>query len=231
MRACSERAVSRAFIDPSMLTLSDSTGSACCSARARAPRGCKSRRSEAECVDDVVADVPEFRVRRHVAQQRRIGGVAYVHAEDFVPVVQQTQAQVGADESHAAQYDYSPFAFSSLLPGKKQNPFHTGGNPAGSPCEVGRFALRNFCRVFRRQLAVVRSKGSYEQASAGQSCGLPIHPRRIENLPAAAARSRSFPYLLFLMSAYSVKSAFGSWSTLFIGTTSMPLGRLPPLAR
>ena len=114
------------------------------------------------------------------------------------------------------------FAFSSLLPGKKQNPFHTGGNPAGSPREVGRFALRNFCRVFRRQLAVVRSKGSYEQASAGRSCGLPIRPRRIENLPAAAARSRSFPYLLFLMSAYSVKSAFGSWSTLFIGTTSMP---------
>ena len=115
--------------------------------------------------------------------------------------------------------------------GEKQNPFHTGGNPAGSPCEVGRFALRNFCRVFRRQLAVVRSKDSYEQASAGRSCGLPIHPRRIENLPAATARSRSFPYLLFLMSAYSVKSAFGSWSTLFIGTTSMPLGRLPPLAR
>ena len=76
--------------------------------------------ADAECVDDVVADVPEFRVRRHVAQQRRIGGVAYVHAEDFVPVVQQTQAQVGADESHAAQYDYSLLHFLPFYRGKSK---------------------------------------------------------------------------------------------------------------
>ena len=60
-----------------------------------------------ELVDDVVADIAEFRMRGHVAQQRRIGDVARVHAENFVPFVQQTQTQVGADESHAAQYDYS----------------------------------------------------------------------------------------------------------------------------
>ena len=77
--------------------------------------------ADTESVDDIVADVPEFRVRRHVAQQRRIGGVAYVHAEDFVPVVQQTQAQVGPDESHAAQYDYSLLHLSSLFTGRRAN--------------------------------------------------------------------------------------------------------------
>ena len=88
--------------------------------------------ADAESVDDVVADVPEFRVRRHVAQQRRAGGIAYVHAEDFVPVVQQTQTQVGADESHAAQYDYSFLHFLSFLRKGKQFLFHKKNNPAGN---------------------------------------------------------------------------------------------------
>ena len=186
--------------------------------------------ADAECVDDVVADVPEFRVRRHVAQQRRIGGVAYVHAEDFVPVVQQTQAQVGADESHAAQYDYSLLHFLPFYRGKSK--IHS--IPAAIRPEAharSEDSLSGTSVAFSGGSSRWSARRAVTSGSAGRSCGLPIHPRRIENLPAATARSRSFPYLLFLMSAYSVKSAFGSWSTLFIGTTSMPLGRLPPLAR
>ena len=91
-------------------------------------------------VDDVVADIPEPRIRGHVAQQRRIGGIAYVHAENFVALVQQTQAQVGADEPHAAQYDYSLLHLVPVFTGTKAKSIPFAGFGTRIPC-VFPFAL------------------------------------------------------------------------------------------
>ncbi len=52
----------------------------------------------------VVLHVAERVVRAYVGQQRRVGRIAYVHAEYFVAVGEQPPAEVRADESGAAQY-------------------------------------------------------------------------------------------------------------------------------
>ncbi len=57
-----------------------------------------------ETLGYVVLHVAERVVRAYVGQQRRVGRIAYVHAEYFVAVGEQPPAEVRADESGAAQY-------------------------------------------------------------------------------------------------------------------------------